>query len=232
MKHKCRTALFLPALLIGAAALAGCSGYWEYRQAMQQMEKLAADQAQAYIQETYGLPGELGEIYPAAGIPLCCVSAETGAGMEALRQLLSGKLSAFTGNSGVGKSSILNRLDPRFALSTGAISEKLRRGRHTTRHVELFTLGSGAEVVDTPGFSSFEEGELNLQLKEALPETFREFVPYLGRCRFAGCSHTREKGCAVIAAVRSGDIPHSRHESYCRLRQELKDLREWNQRGL
>lgn len=175
-------------------------------------------------------PTVLPPIYRAAGIPICCVSAETGAGMEELADLISDKLSAFTGNSGVGKSSILNRLDPRFALSTGEISEKLGRGRHTTRHVELFTLQSGGEVVDTPGFSTFEEEELNLQLKEALPKTFREFAPYLDACRYAGCSHTREKGCAVLAAVRAGAINPSRHESYLRLHRELKDLREWNQR--
>ncbi len=176
-------------------------------------------------------PETLPPIYRAAGIPVCCVSAETGAGMGELAALLADKLSAFTGNSGVGKSSILNRLDPRFALSTGEISEKLGRGRHTTRHVELFPLRSGGEVVDTPGFSTFEEEELNLQLKEALPKTFREFVPCLDRCRFAGCSHTKEKGCAVLAAVRAGEIHPSRHESYLRLYRELKDLREWNQKG-
>ncbi len=176
-------------------------------------------------------PETLPPIYRAAGIPVCCVSAETGAGMGELAALLTDKLSAFTGNSGVGKSSILNRLDPRFALSTGEISEKLGRGRHTTRHVELFPLRSGGEVVDTPGFSTFEEEELNLQLKEALPKTFREFAPCLDRCRFAGCSHTKEKGCAVLAAVRAGEIHPSRHESYLRLYRELKDLREWNQKG-
>jgi len=171
------------------------------------------------------------EIYRASGFPTLRVSAETGEGMEDLKGLITGKLSAFTGNSGVGKSSILNALDPDFHLQVGEVSAALGRGRHTTRHVELFPLWSGGEVVDTPGFSTFEEEKLNLQLKEALPKTFREFVPCLDRCRFAGCSHTKEKGCAVLAAVRAGEIHPSRHESYLRLYRELKDLREWNQKG-
>lgn len=174
-------------------------------------------------------PGdELADVYRRAGFPTVRVSAATGEGLDHLIPLISGKLSAFTGNSGVGKSSILNRIDPRFSLSVGEISEKLGRGRHTTRHVELYQLSCGAAVVDTPGFSSFDAEELNLELKERLPETFPEFRPYLDSCRFVGCSHTREKGCAVLAAVKSGDIPHSRHQNYVRLYQELKDLRAWN----
>lgn len=174
-------------------------------------------------------PGdELADVYRRAGFPTVRVSAATGEGLDQLIPLISGKLSAFTGNSGVGKSSILNRIDPRFSLSVGEISEKLGRGRHTTRHVELYQLSCGAAVVDTPGFSSFDAEDLNLELKERLPETFPEFRPYLDSCRFVGCSHTREKGCAVLAAVKSGDIPHSRHQNYVRLYQELKDLRAWN----
>ena len=176
-------------------------------------------------------PEPLEGIYARAGIPICRVSAETGEGMDTLAGFLTDKLSAFTGNSGVGKSSILNSLDRGFALHTGEISEKLGRGRHTTRHVELFSLACGGEVVDTPGFSSFDAEELNLELKAVLPETFREFRPYLGKCRFVGCSHTREKGCAVLAAVKAGEIPGSRHQSYCRLYEELRGLRAWNQPG-
>ena len=144
--------------------------------------------------------------------------------------MLSGKLSAFTGNSGVGKSSLLNAVEPGFALQVAEVSEKLGRGRHTTRHVALYRLSCGGYVIDTPGFSSFDEGELGLALKEHLPETFLEFRPYLGQCRFVGCGHTREKGCAVLAAVKEGKIPRSRHESYLRLYEELKDLRSWNQK--
>ena len=172
----------------------------------------------------------LWEIYTRSGIPVVRVSAETGEGMEALVPLIAGKLSAFTGNSGVGKSSILNALEPNFSLSTAAVSEKLGRGRHTTRHVELFTLRCGARVVDTPGFSSFDAEELDLELKERLPETLVEFRPYLGQCRFVGCSHTKEKGCAVREAVKEGKIPRSRHNSYVRLFEELKQVKAWERR--
>lgn len=176
-------------------------------------------------------PGDdLAAIYRQAGFPVVQVSAETGAGIPELCDMLTGKLSAFTGNSGVGKSSILNAVEPGFSLQVAQVSEKLGRGRHTTRHVELYSLSCGGYVIDTPGFSSFEEGELGLELKERLPETFVEFRPYLGECRFVGCSHTREKGCAVLAAVKAGQIPKSRHQSYLRLCDELKDLRFWNQK--
>lgn len=173
---------------------------------------------------------DLAAIYRQAGFPVVQVSAETGQGIAELKEMLSGKLSAFTGNSGVGKSSILNAVEPGFSLQVAQVSEKLGRGRHTTRHVELYRLSCGGFVIDTPGFSSFEEAELGLALKERLPETFLEFRPYLEKCRFVGCSHTREKGCAVLAAVKEGSIPRSRHESYMRLYQELKDLRTWNQK--
>lgn len=172
---------------------------------------------------------DLYDIYTAAGFPTVRVSAETGEGLEQLRRLIADKLSAFTGNSGVGKSSILNALDPSFHLGVGEVSEALGRGRHTTRHVELYRLEGGAEVVDSPGFSSFETDELNLELKHRLPETFREFRPYLSQCRFQGCSHTKEKGCAVLEAVRAGKIPKSRHLSYLRLYEELKPLQDWQE---
>lgn len=169
------------------------------------------------------------EIYQAAGFPTLRVSAETGEGLEELRGLLAGKLSAFTGNSGVGKSSILNALDARFHIQVGEVSDALGRGRHTTRHVELFRLDFGAEIMDTPGFSSFESEELNLELKHHLPETFPEFAPYLGECRFVGCSHTKEKGCAVLDALKKGQIQKSRHASYLRLYEELKPLKDWQE---
>ncbi len=171
---------------------------------------------------------ELHAIYSASAIPVLRVSAETGEGLDSLRSAIAGKLNAFTGNSGVGKSSILNALSPGLTIPVGEISKALGRGRHTTRHVELFSLGPDTYAVDTPGFSSFDSEELNLELKNRLPETFSEFAPYLGQCRFQGCQHVKEKGCAVLEAVRSGVIPRQRHMSYVRLHDELKDLREWD----
>ena len=143
---------------------------------------------------------------------------------------IAGKLNAFTGNSGVGKSSVLNRLLPELHLPVGEVSKALGRGRHTTRHVELFALGGGTYVIDTPGFSSFDTVEMDLELKAHLPETFPEFAPYVDQCRFTGCTHTKEKGCRVLQAVQDGDIPASRHRSYLRLYDELKDLRAWQKK--
>ena len=173
---------------------------------------------------------ELYAIYSASGFPTLRVSAETGEGLNELKHLISGKVSAFTGNSGVGKSSLLNALDPAFSLKVGEISAALGRGRHTTRHVELYRLACGGEVMDSPGFSSFETEELNLELKRRLPETFQEFAPYLAECRFVGCTHTKEKGCAVLDALRRGEIQKSRHESYLRLYEELKPLKDWQEK--
>ncbi|MEG1917664.1 MAG: ribosome small subunit-dependent GTPase A, partial [Oscillospiraceae bacterium] len=119
------------------------------------------------------------DIYSRVSIPTLRISAETGEGLPALKALMAGKLSAFTGNSGVGKSSILNALDPAFHIQVGEISNALGRGRHTTRHVELYHMDFGGDVVDSPGFSSFDTDELNLELKEHLPETFPEFAPFL-----------------------------------------------------
>lgn len=176
-------------------------------------------------------PGNaLAAIYQRAGFPTVRTSAETGEGIGELKALIAGKLSAFTGNSGVGKSSLLNAIEPGFSLQVAQVSQKLGRGKHTTRHVELYRLSCGAEVIDTPGFSSFDAEELDLTLKEHLAESFIEFRPYLENCRFVGCGHTKEKGCAVLAAVREGSIPESRHRSYVRLYHELKDLRAWNSR--
>lgn len=207
-----KTAPFLIDRVAAIAALKGCS-------AAVVLNKCDLDPADAL----YG-------IYRASGFPTLRVSARTGEGMEELKALISGKLSAFTGNSGVGKSSILNALDPGFHLQVGEVSAALGRGRHTTRHVELHRLSCGAEVVDTPGFSSFDGAELDLELKRRLPETFLEFAPYLGKCRFIGCSHTREKGCAVLEALRRGEIQKSRHDSYLRLYEELKPLRDWQEK--
>lgn len=169
-------------------------------------------------------------IYSRSAIPVLRISAETGEGLDALRRAIAGKLNAFTGNSGVGKSSVLNALVPGLQLPVGEVSKALGRGRHTTRHVELFPLDGGTYVIDTPGFSSFDTEEMDLELKEHLPETFPEFAPYVGECRFTGCTHTKEKGCRVLQAVRDGDIPPSRHKSYLRLFDELKDVQAWQKK--
>ena len=170
---------------------------------------------------------DLFDIYKAAGFPTVRVSAETGEGIEELASLIFGKVSAFTGNSGVGKSSILNTLEPGFSLAVGQVSERLGRGRHTTRHVELFRLKSGAVVADTPGFSSFDTDQTEVRQKESLAATFREFRPYLDQCRFVGCAHVKEKGCAVLDALKQGKIPPSRHASYVRLYEQAKAHKDW-----
>lgn len=169
---------------------------------------------------------ELVEVYRAAGFDALQVSAETGEGIETLGNMLHGKVSAFTGNSGVGKSSILNALEPGFALQVGEVSEKLGRGRHTTRYVELLRLKGGL-VADTPGFSSFDVERMEFIPKEKLENTFREFLPHLDDCRFIGCSHVKEKGCAIRQAVEDGKIARSRYESYVRLYQQAKEINLW-----
>ena len=147
--------------------------------------------------------------------------------MQELRAFLQGKLTAFTGNSGVGKSSILNCLCPGLTLATGEVSEKLGRGRHTTRHVELYCLGDDTYVMDTPGFSSFDTDQMDVILKENLQYAFPDFAPYVGRCQFADCSHRAEPGCAVRSAVEAGRIVPSRYESYLRLYEKSAQIKQW-----
>lgn len=173
---------------------------------------------------------ELYQTYRKAGFLTLRVSAETGEGIPELAAAIAGKVSTFTGNSGVGKSSILNALEPEFRLQVGEVSDKLGRGRHTTRHVELFRLSSGAIVADTPGFSSFDTEGTELRRPEELQYTFREFAPYLDQCRFTGCAHVKEKGCAVLAAVKAGAIAPSRHASYVRLYEQAKEVPEWERK--
>ena len=166
------------------------------------------------------------ETYSGAGFATFRISAETGEGVAALREHIRGKFSVFTGNSGVGKSSLLNRLCPDFHFEVGDIS-RINRGRNTTRQVEIVRMADGTMLADTPGFSSFDTERMDMVYKEELERAFPEFEPYLGQCRFTGCAHVKEKGCAVRAAVESGRIGPSRYESYCMLYQSVKDIQEW-----
>lgn len=170
---------------------------------------------------------DLYDIYSKAGFRTIFTSAVTGEGIDELRSLLAGKTSAFTGNSGVGKSSILNALDPTLSIQVGDVSEKLGRGRHTTRHVELFRIEGDAFIADTPGFSSFDTERLGMMMKEDLPHAFIDFAPYIGGCRFTDCSHTKEIGCCVLEAVSDGRISRTRHESYLRLYEQIKHIDQW-----
>ena len=144
---------------------------------------------------------ELFSIYSASGIPVLRTSAVTGEGLPELSERLAGKVCAFTGNSGVGKSSLLNALSPELSLLTGEISRKLGRGRHTTRHVELFALENGGYVADTPGYGSFDIEQMESIRPAELQYCFPEFEPYLGACRFTDCTHRKEPECAVRAAA-------------------------------
>ena len=169
---------------------------------------------------------ELTDIYRQAGYTVIQTSAETGLGVEELRRELDGKFCAFTGNSGVGKSSILNVLDPELKLPVGEVSEKLGRGRHTTRHVQLYAIGD-ALIADTPGFSSFDTDQMEVILKENLQYAFPEFGQYIGTCQFRDCSHRKEPGCAVTAALATGEIGKSRYESYLKLYEKAMQINEW-----
>ena len=173
-----------------------------------------------------GEPDALNHIYQKAGIPVYNVNNRTGEGTDKLIPLFGGKISGFSGNSGVGKSSLLNVLSPQLQIKTSETSQKLGRGRHPTRHVELFQLFDGY-VADTPGFSAVEMERYEIILKDQLQYCFPEFAPYLGECRFTGCSHTCEKGCAVLQALQEGKIAPSRHESYCTMYEAAKQIKEW-----
>ena len=170
---------------------------------------------------------DLTRIYTNGGFPVICASAETGEGVEELRALIQGKLTAFTGNSGVGKSSMLNRLCPELTLPTGEVSEKLGRGRHTTRHVELYRLDADTYVADTPGFSSFDTDQMDVILKENLQYAFPDFGAYIGKCQFHDCSHRAEPGCAVTQALAAGGIEKTRYESYLRLYEKASQIKLW-----
>lgn len=169
----------------------------------------------------------LARIYEHAGFPVIRASARTGEGVDALRAAIQDRFSAFTGNSGVGKSSLLNCLSPQLCLPVGEVSQKLGRGRHTTRHIELYHLGGQTFVADTPGFSSFDTERMDLVHKEQLQYAFRDFAPYLGQCQFHDCAHIAEPGCAVRAALARGDLEQTRYDSYIRLYEMARQIKTW-----
>ncbi|MDH7479660.1 MAG: ribosome small subunit-dependent GTPase A [Syntrophomonadaceae bacterium] len=161
---------------------------------------------------------ELAAVYCRAGYPVLVTSALEGTGMEELKQRLSGKLTVFAGPSGVGKSSLLNALQPGLSLRTGEVSRKIGRGRHTTRHVELLPLSFGGWVADTPGFSVVDLPRIR---REELAGCFPELAPFYGRCQFNSCLHRGEPGCAVAEARRSGEIDPQRYENYLLFLEEV-----------
>ncbi len=168
-------------------------------------------------------------IYRKSGFKTFVVSAKENEGLEPLFSEINGCVCAFAGNSGVGKSSILNAIYPDLRLKTGEVSEKLGRGRHTTRHTELFSAKNGF-VVDTPGFATIDNNENLYDFKISLAKCFPDFSDYIYDCKFTSCMHVNEKGCGLIEAVNRGDIQKSRHESYVALMNELKDVSPWNNR--
>ncbi len=169
---------------------------------------------------------EFVKIYTNAGFKTFAVSNETGEGIEKVKSIIDGGITVFTGNSGVGKSSLINRMYPDFCLETGEISRKLGRGRHTTRHVELFKVGSGY-IADTPGFSSLDFETNDLIKKDELAFCFPDFTDYIGSCRFSTCAHVNDKGCSLVEAVKNGDVERTRHESYVTMYNEVKDIKDW-----
>lgn len=170
------------------------------------------------------------EIYKKAGFKVIACDNINGSGADEVRELLNGKTSAFAGNTGVGKSSLINSIDNALSLETGETSKKLGRGRHTTRACSLYKI-AGGYVADTPGFSAVDIERCEVIYKEDLPSCFREFEPYLEMCKFStNCTHNNDKGCAVVEAVREGKISPERHESYVALYNEVKDIKEWEKR--
>lgn len=173
-----------------------------------------------------GDSSEIKKIYRSIGIDVFEIDYGNPETIETMRQLFKGKISALTGNSGAGKSTLLNAVDPSLNIPTAEISKKLGRGKHTTRHAQLYKLKDGGYIADTAGFSTFDTNSYDIIRKEELSDCFIEFREYTG-CRFRDCSHTCEKGCQVIEALEQGKISASRHESYCTMYEEAKQLKEW-----
>ncbi len=160
--------------------------------------------------------------------PTFCVDNSTGVGCKEVKAALRNRFSAVIGNSGSGKSSLLNNICPELKLETNEISRKLGRGKHTTRRVDIYKLDCGGYIADTPGFSTFETSKYDIIMKDELANCFPEFGRYIGSCRFHDCSHTKESGCAVIEAVNAGDISASRHESYIEMYKESARIKPWD----
>lgn len=169
---------------------------------------------------------QITQTYRKAGFCTFRIGEDDHSDVPRMRELLQGRISAFTGNTGVGKSTLLNALDPSLSIATAQISRKLGRGRHTTRHVELYRT-CGGYVADTPGFSALDIENGEFIHKDELQYCFREFAPYLGACRFTSCAHVRDKGCRVLEAVEADEIAPSRHESYVALYEEAKQIKDW-----
>ena len=170
---------------------------------------------------------ELAGIYRNSGAELLEIDYDSPESYMKLYDMTAGGITAFTGNTGVGKSTLLNHIDENLGLKTGEISRKLGRGRHTTRSVELYKLSNGGYIADTPGFSTFETQKYDIIMKDELADCFPEFREYEGKCRFPDCSHTKEKGCEILEAVQNGGIPQSRHNSYLEMYEEAKQIKEW-----
>lgn len=170
---------------------------------------------------------ELVNIYRSAGYRVYTFSTCDRSELDSIKNELKGCISAFTGNSGVGKSTLINALNGELNLETGEISDKLGRGRHTTRQAEIFHVAEGL-VIDTAGFSSIDFTADNLIFADELQHLFREFGEVIGECRFTGCNHLGDKGCRVCELVENGTISKSRYESYISMFNETKDYKKWN----
>ena len=172
-------------------------------------------------------------VYENAGFQVFCLSSVEDEGVDALRlwidQNLGDRIAAFSGASGVGKSTLMNALYPRLGLETGEISQKIARGKHTTRRVELYPVGNGY-IADTPGFSMLDFVRFDFFRREDLPYAMREFEPYIGACRYTKCTHTKEQGCAILEAVKEGKIAPSRHRGFLAMYEELKNKNDWSKK--